>query len=595
MALLLTILSLTTLVTSSVVHPSPGDSFELLILHNNDMHARFEQTSQLSGICTPADRQAGRCYGGFPRVAHVVKEARRAAASGEGPPVLYLNAGDTYTGTAWFTIYKWRIAAEFLNALQPDAVSLGNHEFDERVGGLVPFLRNVTTPVLAANLVLDRVPELLHEPNLKKSIVLTVKDTKIGIIGYLTPETKILAPNNDVEYEDEVVALKREVKVLQEQGVKILIALGHSGFLEDMEIAKEVEGLDLVIGGHSNTFLWNGETSEQPEQVEGPYPTMVQQASGKMVPVVQAYAYTKYMGKLHLIFDAEGEIAHFDGNPIVLSQDVPRDPEVLDLVLRYHEDIERTNSEVVGTSMNALDGLSCRIKQCNIGNLITDSIVHYSKDQGMCTNIAIVQGGRIRASIRHEQGPIDLTKGDWFTVLPFSDTLTVVTMNGSTLLRALEHSVDTWRTVDSTGQFLQFSGMQVIYDLAKPPGSRVVSAKAVESRNTCEVSELQDIKESGEYKVIMPTFLAEGGDGYANFVGQPREMLSYNELTAVFDYLRKNSPVNPLITDRLIVRNVDRIQKTARKGKHLPSSAHTLSIYYEVIFIFNSFLILSLW
>lgn len=51
-----------------------------------------------------------------------VKEARKAAASGEGPPVLYLNAGDTYTGTAWFTIYKWKIAAEFINALQPDAV-----------------------------------------------------------------------------------------------------------------------------------------------------------------------------------------------------------------------------------------------------------------------------------------------------------------------------------------------------------------------------------------------------------------------------------------------------------------------------------------
>ncbi|KAI8439291.1 hypothetical protein MSG28_013124 [Choristoneura fumiferana] len=102
-------------------------NFELLILHNNDMHARFEQTSQLSGACTTADRAAGKCYGGFPRVAHVVKEARRKAASGEGPPVLYLNAGDTYTGTAWFTIYKWKIAAEFINALRPDAVSFGEN------------------------------------------------------------------------------------------------------------------------------------------------------------------------------------------------------------------------------------------------------------------------------------------------------------------------------------------------------------------------------------------------------------------------------------------------------------------------------------
>ncbi|CAH2236059.1 jg7347 [Pararge aegeria aegeria] len=120
-----TVLAVVALSSSSIVK-SPADdgqNFELLILHNNDMHARFEQTSQLSGACTTADREAGKCYGGFPRVAHVVKEARKAAASGEGPPVLYLNAGDTYTGTAWFTVYKWKVAAEFLNALQPDAVN----------------------------------------------------------------------------------------------------------------------------------------------------------------------------------------------------------------------------------------------------------------------------------------------------------------------------------------------------------------------------------------------------------------------------------------------------------------------------------------
>ncbi|CAH0720389.1 unnamed protein product, partial [Brenthis ino] len=119
-----TVLAVVAFSSSSIVKsPSnQGDNFELLILHNNDMHARFEQTSQLSGACTIEDREAGKCYGGFPRVAYVVKEARRAAAAGEGPPVLYLNAGDTYTGTAWFTIYKWKIAAEFLNALQPDAV-----------------------------------------------------------------------------------------------------------------------------------------------------------------------------------------------------------------------------------------------------------------------------------------------------------------------------------------------------------------------------------------------------------------------------------------------------------------------------------------
>lgn len=97
-------------------------NFKLIILHNNDMHARFEQTGQLSNKCSKADSDNNRCYGGFARVAYEVKEYRRRAAAGEIPKVLYLNAGDTYTGTPWFMIFKDEIASAFLNLLKPDAI-----------------------------------------------------------------------------------------------------------------------------------------------------------------------------------------------------------------------------------------------------------------------------------------------------------------------------------------------------------------------------------------------------------------------------------------------------------------------------------------
>lgn len=96
-----------------------ASELELLILHNNDMHARFEETSARSGRCPlPGSDQ---CYGGFARVAHIVRKARHDAQTGKGPQVLYLNAGDTYTGTAWFTVYKHDMVIEFLNILKPDA------------------------------------------------------------------------------------------------------------------------------------------------------------------------------------------------------------------------------------------------------------------------------------------------------------------------------------------------------------------------------------------------------------------------------------------------------------------------------------------
>lgn len=98
------------------------DNFKMIILHNNDMHARFEQTSRISGKCRKEDADSNKCYGGIARVAHEVREYRRRATAKEIPDVLYLNAGDTYTGTPWFSLFKDNITSAFLNVLKPDAI-----------------------------------------------------------------------------------------------------------------------------------------------------------------------------------------------------------------------------------------------------------------------------------------------------------------------------------------------------------------------------------------------------------------------------------------------------------------------------------------
>ena len=110
---------------------------------------------------------------------------------------------------------------------------------------------------------------------------------------------------------------------MKAEGVDILIALGHSGYTEDMRIAKEVPDIDVVVGGHSNTFLYSGDKPSN-EPIEGPYPTLITQpgtgSKPKVVPVVQAYAYTKYLGYLKLTFDKNGDLSHHEGQPILLSQ-----------------------------------------------------------------------------------------------------------------------------------------------------------------------------------------------------------------------------------------------------------------------------------
>lgn len=122
--LAMTLMQLMILVPNAVNSIPASDTaaaVEFTILHNNDMHSRFEQTSKYSTACRPEEAIGNLCYGGFARVSTLLKQYRREAENG-GTPVLYLNAGDTYTGTPWFTVYKDRIVAAFLNILKPDAI-----------------------------------------------------------------------------------------------------------------------------------------------------------------------------------------------------------------------------------------------------------------------------------------------------------------------------------------------------------------------------------------------------------------------------------------------------------------------------------------
>lgn len=433
--------------------------------------------------------------------------------------------------------------------------SLGNHEFDNGVSGLTPFIEKLNCPVLAANLVLTKVPELDKQKNLKKSVILIISGRKIGIVGYLTPDTKLVALKNNVDYIDEIVALQKEVTNLQNEGANIIIAIGHSGYLKDQQIAKEVEGVDVVIGAHSHSFLWNG-TSPDSEEAEGPYPTYVTQASGRNVPVVQAYAYTKYIGKLHLLFDSNNKLIMSTGAPILLDNTIPEDPDVVNMLKVYEENVDNVANELVGSTMIDLDGQHCNRQECNLGNLITDAMIYHYASQYTShehywtdTPIALLQAGSIRGSITHTEFPADVSLGDLVTIMPFEGPLATTRLNGSRLLQALEHSVA--NEDPRAREFLQVSGLKVIYDYRKPVGSRVISAEA--RCGACVTPEYYKVVNNEIYKVILPYIIAQGGDGFSMLVDESVIPMTYNERNCTIDYVQTYSPVHPEIEGRIII------------------------------------------
>lgn len=124
MSIVSIIIALTQLFYSAhaLTNQSTDDAgLDLMILHNNDMHAHFEQTDEHSGTCRPKAAAANKCFGGFARVSSVVKQYRRNADNG-GVAVLYLNAGDSFTGTPWYSMFGHQVVSDFLNILKPDAM-----------------------------------------------------------------------------------------------------------------------------------------------------------------------------------------------------------------------------------------------------------------------------------------------------------------------------------------------------------------------------------------------------------------------------------------------------------------------------------------
>ncbi|KAK9956333.1 hypothetical protein ABG768_014075 [Culter alburnus] len=518
--------------------------FELTLLHTNDVHARVEETNNDSSKCSQAP-----CFAGVARRFTKIKEVRAKEKN-----VLLLDAGDQFQGTVWFNFYKGAEAAHFMNKLGYDAMALGNHEFDNGVDGLVkPFLQEVNCTVLSANIKADQTIAPRISGYYLPYKIFNVSSEKVGVVGYTSMETPALSiPGPHLQFEDEVTALQNQVDKLTALGVNKIIALGHSGFKVDKKIAKEVRGVDVVIGGHTNTFLYTGDPPST-EVPAGPYPLMVESEDGRQVPVVQAYAFGKYLGFLKVIFDSNGNVVNSSGNPILLNSSVAPDPDIQAEVDTWKKNLANYSAQYVGQTLVYLPSKECRFRECKLGNLICDAMVHNNikyvdESQWNLVSSCILNGGGIRSSIDKRNGNGSITMEDLIAVLPFGGTFDLVQMNGSTLREVFEHSVR--RYEENPGEFLQVSGFQLVYDLSKPPGNRVKSVNVLCTE--CQVPRYEPLNPKKVYKVVLPSYLVDGGDGYSMIKDQKLKHDSGNlDIAVVASYISERKRVHPVLEGRI--------------------------------------------
>ncbi|XP_008278215.1 5'-nucleotidase [Stegastes partitus] len=528
-----------------------ASTFELTLLHTNDNHARIEETSVDSGKCP----DGAPCFAGVARRFTKVLEIRKKEKN-----VLFLDAGDQFQGTVWFYYYKGAEAAHFMNKLGYDVMAFGNHEFDNGVEGLIqPFLQSVNFSVVGANIKPDDTLAAKLSGLYKPYVVLSVGSEKVAVVGYTTTETSVLSmPGQHLKFEDEVKALQVQVDKLETLGYNKIIALGHSGFDVDQDIARRVRGVDVVIGGHTNTFLYSG-TPPSTELPAGPYPFMVKSNDGRDVPVVQAFAFGKYLGYLKVTFDAAGNVVEAKGNPILMDSSIPEDSGVLADVEKWKQDLSRFSSQYVGQTLVYLNGTfeECRFRECNLGNLICDAMIYHnirypSELQWNHVAMCMLNSGAVRTPIdeRYKNGSI--TMEEILNVLPFGGTFDLVQIKGATVKKAFEHSVH--RYGGMSGEFLQVSGIHVEYDLSKPAYQRVVSVSVLCTK--CRVPKYEALDLQKTYSVVMPSYMVDGGDGFTMI---KEELLKHNtgdmDIAVFSEYILDMRRVYPAVEGRITFRN----------------------------------------
>ncbi|MEO0544824.1 MAG: 5'-nucleotidase C-terminal domain-containing protein [Pseudomonadota bacterium] len=509
--------------------------YTLNILHINDLHSRIEPINRFDSTCGAEDDAEGKCFGGIARVKTKIDE-RRAALTNTGQNVIVLDAGDQFQGSLFYTTYKGDAAVEFMNGMGFDAMAVGNHEFDDGPEALLSFIDKADFPVISGNTLAGASSPLADK--IEPYIIKEIGGEKIGVLSVLATDTdETSSPGDTILIIEETRYLQDAVAELEAEGVNKIILLSHVGLPRDKEIAAAVEGIDVIVGGHSHTLLSNFR-----DRASDSYPVVVQNPAGADVPIVQAYAYSKYLGELRVTFDDDGNVTRAAGEPHLLDASVTADEAFAARVAELGGPIEELKARVVGSSTAAIDGDrgSCRAGECQMGNLVSVAMLERVRDQGI--QIAIQNGGGLRASI--DEG--EITMGEVLTVLPFQNTLATFQLSGADVIAALENGVS--RIEDGAGRFPQVAGLTYLFDAAAEPGSRISGVMVVDADGNASA-----IDEAATYGIVSNNYMRNGGDGYDMFETNAINAYDFGPglEQVVADYIAANSPYTPFTDERI--------------------------------------------
>ena len=413
--LILTILALALLVLACPAWGAAGSSHDAVILFTHDTHDHFY----------PAPSEDGGEYGGYTRLATLLERERV-----KYPDAITVDGGDFSMGTLFQTIYATQAPElKALGAMGYDVTTLGNHEFDYRASGLAQMLETAASsgsPVPAIvqsnGTVLDgtgsqELKQAMENYGVENHLIITRGGVNYGIFGLMGEDADACAPMSGMEFEPVADAARREVAALEEElaqleGPSLIVCLSHTGTDggkgEDYELAKAVDGIDVIISGHTHSTL------EQPIEVNGTL-------------IVSCGEYTTTLGVLELKLDDAGAVTDYNYRLVPVDETVKENTKLERLAQSFQPMVEKEYLSAFGLTFDQvlarsdfdftpISQFGKEHREDTLGNLIADSYI-YAVQQAegedyVPVDFAVVAAGVIRESFSAG----DITTSDVFNV-----------------------------------------------------------------------------------------------------------------------------------------------------------------------------------
>jgi 5'-nucleotidase/UDP-sugar diphosphatase len=395
---------------------SQQTSYQLTILHTNDIHGQFLP------VCIEKDGDT-ISIGGFEALSHYVSEERN-----EKERVLLLDAGDIMTGNLICDIeYEGALGGgliEMMNQIGYDALVPGNHMFDHSISNMRALSRVANFPFICCNL--EKKGEI---PSWKPYVIISLDGLQVGIIGVTYHPMVGMVPAPRLQGYLSLEPTKVVASLIEEidPGTDVIILLSHAGINNDLILAEKVPGIDLIVSGHNHALL----------------DTLLDVNSAL---IAQAGSNCQYLGIVDLLIVGDTVQTYSNRLLQLRAESIQPDTAVSRMVREFGHEIDRDYNHVIGE-------LVCHWRvvcgdESNVGNWLTDAI-----RRRLNTDVAFVNTGGIRKNL--DKGPI--TKRDIMEMLPFDNYLVVFECTGEQLLQIAKHNLG--GTAEGYPMALQISGL----------------------------------------------------------------------------------------------------------------------------------------